>query len=82
MLHVHLVSFIERNMNESTEQWFLNRRNVLVRMRAKHKIVGTTSDKAEYRLVEGRIIGTVLYFNYGNFVLGICKNSPFLHRVY
>jgi len=45
-------------------------------MRAEHKFVNSTSDKAEYRMVEGRIIGTVFYFNYGNFVLGICKNSP------
>ena len=77
MLHVHLVGFIERKLNESTEQWILNRRNVRVRMRAQYKIVSTTSDKAEYRMVGGRIIGTVFYFNYGSFGLGICKNGPF-----
>jgi len=48
------------------------RRNVRVRMRAQYKIVNTTSDKAEYRMVGGRIIGTVFYFNYGNFVLDPC----------
>jgi len=35
-------------------------------MCAQHKTVSTTSDKAEYRTVEGRIIGTVFYFSYGN----------------
>jgi hypothetical protein len=48
-----------------------------VRMREQHKIVKSASAEVEYRMVEGRIIGTVFYFNYGNFVLGICKNGPF-----
>jgi len=47
-------------------------------MRAQHKIVNSTSGKEEYRMVEGRIIGTVFYFNYGNFVLGICKKQSIL----
>jgi len=51
-------------------------------MRAQHKIVNSTSDKEEYRMVEGRIIGTVFYFNYGNFVLVFVKNSPFWDPVY
>jgi len=51
-------------------------------MRAQHKLVNSTSDKAEFRMAEGRIIGTIFYFNYGNFVLGVCKNSPFWDRVY
>ena len=67
---------------KSTEKWILNRWNVHVCMRAQHKIVNSTPDKAEYGLVEGRIIGTVFYFNYENFVLRICKNSPFWDQVY
>jgi len=46
---------------------------VRVRMRAEHKIVNITSDKEEYRMVEGRIIGTEFYFNYGNFILVFVK---------
>jgi len=77
MSNVHLVGFSERKFNESTEQWYLNKLNVRVRMRAQHKRVNSTSNKTEFRMAEVRIIGTVLYFNYVNFVLGICKNSPF-----
>ena len=78
MSHVHLVGFTERKFNESTEQWILNGWNVRERMREQHKIVNSTSDKVEYRMVESRIIGTVFYFDYGNFVLGICKKRSIL----
>ena len=44
------------------------------------QIVNSTSDKVEYRMVESRLIGTVFYFDYGNFVLGICKKQSILRR--
>ena len=42
-------------------------------MRAQHKIVSSMLDKAEYQMVEGRIIGTVFRLNYAVFRVFVKK---------
>jgi hypothetical protein len=77
MSHVHLVFFLlkESKLNESAEQWILNRLNVRVLMREQHKIVSSMSENV--RMFESGVIRTAFYFSYGNFVLGICTKTPF-----